>query len=191
MKAVCFQKKSRDAKRHGKRAICAADSRFPNAFGLRKSRVRGDNPQHYGQFKYLDRRKSVSRRKLREHLFKMVFLYAFNKKNEMQEQAELYLDGVENLEEEDRTFLLERFRAVEEKIPEIDTLLNSTAKGWKTNRFASCDLAILRVAVFEMKFDETIPDGVAINEAVELAKLYGGDESPSFVNGILGELSRK
>ena len=82
-------------------------------------------------------------------------------------------------------------RKIAEKIGEIDSMLNSTARGWKTSRFNSCDLAVLRVAVYEMKYDEAIPDGVAINEAVELAKLYGGDESPSFINGILGELSRR
>lgn len=120
----------------------------------------------------------------------MVFIYAFTKKSEMPAQAELYLDGIEGLEEEDRQYLSGRFLAVSSRIPEIDSLLNGTAKGWKTNRFASCDLAILRVAVYEMKFDDSIPEGVAINEAVELAKLYGGEESPAFVNGILGEISR-
>ncbi len=109
----------------------------------------------------------------------------------MPEQVELYLDGIENASEEERAFLRTRCRKIAEKIGEIDSMLNSTARGWKTSRFNSCDLAVLRVAVYEMKYDEAIPDGVAINEAVELAKLYGGDESPSFINGILGELSRR
>ena len=117
----------------------------------------------------------MSRRKLREHLFKLVYLNAFNSSGDMPLQLSLY------------------FEMNPEISPEaIDNLLNQTARGWKTNRFASCDLAILRVAVFEMKFDKSgqVPDGVAINEAVELAKLYGGDESPAFINGILGEIAR-
>lgn len=133
----------------------------------------------------------MSRRKLREHLFKLVFLCAFNSDAEMPEQTDLYLDGISGLTDEEREFLKDRLMKVRERIGEIDEMLNSTARGWKTSRFNSCDLAVLRVAVYEMKYDESIPDGVAINEAVELAKLYGGDESPSFINGILGELSRR
>ncbi len=134
---------------------------------------------------------SLSRRKLREHLFKMIYIYAFNPEKEMPGQVSLYLDNIEDpISEEEKEFLSARYEAVHERIPEIDKMLNEKAKGWTTNRFASCDLAILRVAVYEMKFDEKIPEGVAINEAVELAKIYGGDSSPSFINGILGEISR-
>ena len=134
----------------------------------------------------------MNRRKLREHVFKLVYMSAFNSGAEMDEQSTLYFDGLEEpVAEEERETCMERFRKVTEMIPEIDEQLNRTAKGWKTNRFASCDLAVLRLAVFEMLYDETIPRGVAINEAVELAKQYGGDESPSFVNGILGEIARE
>ncbi len=133
----------------------------------------------------------MSRRKLREHLFKLVYLYAFNRTDAMPEQIRLYLDGIEGLTEEEKAFLCSRYEEIASRVDEIDRMLNSTARGWKTSRFNSCDLAVLRVAVYELIFDESIPDGVAINEAVELAKLYGGDESPSFINGILGELSRR
>jgi N utilization substance protein B len=119
-----------------------------------------------------------------------MYLTAFNSSEEMPEQAKLYLDGIEDLDEKDRAFLEQRWQAVSSKEKDIDDLLNSTARGWKTSRFGSCDLAILRVAVYEMKYDDTIPEGVAINEAVELAKQYGGSESPAFINGILGEIAR-
>ena len=134
----------------------------------------------------------MSRRKLREHLFKLVYLCAFNPPEQMQEQMDLYFELNGDISEEEKQYLASRFRAVSDAIPGIDDLLNQTARGWKTNRFASCDLALLRVAVFEMRFDrvEKIPDGVAINEAVELSKIYGGDESQSFINGILGEIAR-
>ncbi|MBR3069191.1 MAG: transcription antitermination factor NusB [Lachnospiraceae bacterium] len=133
----------------------------------------------------------MSRRKLRVHLFKMIFIFAFTLERDMPEQLSLYLDSIEGLSEEDRAYLLERYEKVHDKIPEIDRMLNDTARGWKTDRFASCDLAILRVACYELIFDEAIPEGVAINEAVELAKQFGGDESPSFINGILGEIAKK
>ena len=76
-------------------------------------------------------------------------------------------------------------------LPEIDALLNENAKGWKTGRMNKVDLTILRLAVYEMKWDDDIPDGVAINEAVELAKRFGGESSSSFVNGILGKLAKQ
>ena len=131
----------------------------------------------------------MNRRKIREHLFKLVFIFSFTPEKDMEEQIRLYLDGIEDLEEQDRRTIEERFRAVCVKVPEIDAMLNATARGWKTDRFGSADLAIMRVAVYEMLFDEKIPEGVAINEAVELAKKYGGDESPAFINGILGKIS--
>ena len=135
-------------------------------------------------------RGKVNRRKLREHLFKMVFIFAFTVEKDMEEQKNLYLDGIDGLEEKDREYLMKRYDAVHDHIPEIDAALNRAAKGWKTSRFASCDLALLRVAVYEMLFDDDIPEKVAINEAIELAKIYGGDDSPSFVNGVLGQVSR-
>ena len=133
----------------------------------------------------------MSRRKLRVHLFKMIFIFAFTLERDMPEQLDLYLDSIEDLSDKDRAYLMERYQEVHDKIPEIDRMLNDTARGWKTDRFASCDLAILRVACYELLFDEAIPEGVAINEAVELAKQFGGDESPSFINGILGEIAKR
>ena len=63
------------------------------------------------------------------------------------------------------------------------------AVGWKTQRMGKVDLTIIRLALYEILYDEDIPTGVAINEAVELAKRYGTDESPSFVNGVLAKLA--
>ena len=71
----------------------------------------------------------------------------------------------------------------------IDEMLNEHVTGWKTSRMNKVDLSILRLAVYEMKYDEDVPVGVAINEAVELAKKYSGDEGPAFINGVLARLS--
>ena len=76
-------------------------------------------------------------------------------------------------------------------MPEIDRILNENAKGWKTSRMNKVDLTILRLAVYELKWDDEIPVGVAINEAVELAKRFGGDDSPAFVNGVLGRVAEQ
>lgn len=76
-----------------------------------------------------------------------------------------------------------------EKVEEIDAILNEKTTGWKTTRMNKIDLAILRLAVYEMKWDEEVPEKVAINEAVELAKKFSGEEGPAFVNGVLAKIA--
>ena len=78
-----------------------------------------------------------------------------------------------------------------EKLDEIDNMINTRAKGWTTQRMGKVEVAILRVAVYEMIFDDDVPVGVAINEAVELAKKFGQEESSGFVNGILAKFTVK
>lgn len=85
----------------------------------------------------------------------------------------------------DSEYLQVRTAMIMEKIPEIDGKLNQVAAGWKTKRMGKVELTILRLAIFEMLFDEMIPVKVSVNEAVELAKKFGGKDSPAFVNGIL------
>ena len=89
------------------------------------------------------------------------------------------------LKSEDSESLQARSVNIIDKIPEIDAKLNEVAAGWKTKRMGKVELTILRLALFEMLYDENIPEKVSINEAVELAKKFGGNDSPAFVNGIL------
>ena len=107
----------------------------------------------------------------------------------MSEQLSLYFDTLEELSEKDQGYMSEKYRQVLGKLEEIDALLNETSKGWKTKRMSRVDLTALRLAVYELKFDKDVPTGVAINEAVELAKRFGGETSGSFVNGILGKIA--
>ena len=114
----------------------------------------------------------------------------FNSEEEMaSEQLPLYFDGLSELSEKDQKYMQEKFDKVTERLEEIDGILNGISKGWKTKRMSRVDLTALRLAVYEMKYDEDVPTGVAINEAVELAKHYGGETSGSFVNGILGKIA--
>ena len=113
----------------------------------------------------------------------------FTEKEEMPEQLQLYFEGLGKLAENDQTYMEDKVGSVLEKEKEIDEILNSTSKGWKTKRMSKVDLTILRLAVYEMLFDPDVPTGVAINEAVELAKQFGGDDSASFINGILGKIA--
>lgn len=132
----------------------------------------------------------MGRSELRQHIFKMLFLIEFNGKDEMPEQIELYLDKIEELSDTDREYIVKKHAAIVEKVEEIDEILNTHTTGWKTTRMNKVDLTILRLAVYEIQWDEDVPAGVAINEAVELAKKYSSEEGPSFINGVLGKIAR-
>ena len=131
----------------------------------------------------------MRRREQREHVFKLMFMTEFNSEEEMTEQLSLYFEGLGELSEQDQEYMKKKYAHVKEHLEEIDAQLNNASRGWKTKRMSRVDLAALRLAVYEMKFDEDVPVGVAINEAVELAKMFGGDDSGSFVNGILGKIA--
>lgn len=130
----------------------------------------------------------MTRRQIREQVFKMLFAVDFHDAEELQTQEGLFDDDLISSEKE-KDYILERYRNVTEKIGEIDEMINGVSEGWKTRRMAKVDLTLLRLAVYEMKYDEDIPVKVAINEAVELAKEYGTDDSPAFVNGVLAKLA--
>ena len=130
----------------------------------------------------------MTRRALREQVFKMLFRVEFHDAEEMKEQAVLF-DEEESCSEKDKEYITKKFENIVEKITEIDAAVNEVAKGWKTTHMGKVDLTIIRLAVYEMKYEEDIPVKVAINEAVELAKQYGTDDSPAFVNGILAKLA--
>ena len=129
------------------------------------------------------------RTELREHVFKMLFQVEFNRPDEMPEHMRLYFESLEHATDRDQEYIRTKYEKVIPLIPEIDALINAKSTDWKTKRMNKVDLAILRLAVYEMKWDPDIPTGVAINEAVELAKRFSGEESPAFVNGVLGRLA--
>lgn len=130
----------------------------------------------------------MSRREIREHLFRMLFRKDFHDEVEMNEQIDLYFDSLEAPREEDLQYLKQRILKIITNIAEIDVILGEASSGWKLNRLGKVDLTIMRLAIFEIKFDETVPDKVAINEAVEIAKIFGGDSSGAFVNGVLAKV---
>mgnify|MGYP003301664456 FL=1 len=132
----------------------------------------------------------MSRTELREHIFRMLFRIEFNSEEEMKEQEAFYFEELEEATGKDQEYILNKYRAIVERKEEIDTLLNEVTEGWKTTRMNRVDLTILRLATYEVKWDADIPTGVAINEAVELAKKYSSDEGPSFVNGVLAKVAK-
>ena len=132
----------------------------------------------------------MKRRELREHIFELLFRIEFNSAEEMPEQMRLFFEGLGEVEPKDQEYIEKKYAHIVEKLPEIDRTLYETAEGWKVSRMGKTDLTILRLAVYEMEYDEDVPVGVAVNEAVELSKKFGGDESPIFVNGILGKIGK-
>ena len=130
----------------------------------------------------------MTRRELRENTFKLLFHKEFHDNSDMEEQYGYFVESVEDMQDKDKEFVHERVFDIIPKLKCIDEAIDSVSDGWKTNRMGRVDLTILRLAYYEIKYDDTVPAPVAINEAVELAKKYGGDSSPAFINGILAKL---
>ena len=120
----------------------------------------------------------------------MLFRADFHEEEELKEQMELYLDGVENAKDKEKEEIRSKFFSVIENRDKIDALIEQNAKDWTVARIAKAEIAVLRLAIYEAEFDDDVPERVAINEAVELAKKYGDDKAPAFINGILGGITR-
>lgn len=130
----------------------------------------------------------MSRRELREHIFKLLFRVEFNSQEEMPAQCEMFFDDVDiEFSEEDTAYIQSKFNSIFEKLSEIDKQIDEKAKGWSVDRMGKVDLTIIRLGVYEILFDEEVPASVAINEAVEIAKKFGQDKSNGFVNAILAK----
>ncbi|MBD5545308.1 MAG: transcription antitermination factor NusB [Lachnospiraceae bacterium] len=132
----------------------------------------------------------MSRREIREQIFKILFRIEFNDLEEMPEQLRLFFEQEEAMEEKDQREIREKYEKITAKLETIDGILEENADKWSISRMGKVELTLLRLAVYEMEFDESIPVSVAINEAVELAKKFGQDESPAFINGVLAKLAR-
>ena len=133
----------------------------------------------------------MNRSELREQVFKLLFRVEFNPMEEMSEQEEFFTTiSDEEFSTKDADYIRDKYEKIAEKLPEIDEAINEKTEGWNTSRIAKVDLTILRLAVYEIRYDESVPTGVAINEAVELAKKFGQESSPSFVNGVLAKFAQ-
>lgn len=132
----------------------------------------------------------MSRRELRERIFLLLFRVEFNRLEDMPEQIQLFFSEEESEStEEEKRYIAGKYGNIAAKLPEIDALINERAKGWSVERMGKVDITIIRLAVYEICYDDDIPTGVAINEAVELAKKFGQDESAGFVNGVLAKFA--
>lgn len=141
----------------------------------------------------------MNKREERDHKFKLLFCTQFYPGEEIPAQLERYFESpdyedgdgtihIESLSEEEEYRLKKEVSGIVERIPELDQRIDESIQGWKTNRMSRTDLTVLRLALYEILYMEDVPEKVAINEAVEIAKKYGGNESGAFVNGVLARL---
>ena len=131
----------------------------------------------------------MSRRKLRESIFFLLFRIEFNTREELDEQMRMYIDSKTDMDEEDADYICKKLEDILDHLTELDETILKICKGWRLERLGKTELAILRLAVYELLDDNDIPTSVAINEAVELAKIYCSEEAPRFVNGVLAKLA--
>lgn len=130
----------------------------------------------------------MKRRELRERIFEILFRVEFMNEDDMKEQMDLFFEDLAEAKPSDADYIRNKYMAIREKMDQIDIMIDEKSTGWKTNRMGKVELTILRLAVYEMFFDEDVPATVAINEAVELSKKFGGDDTPAFINGVLAKL---
>lgn len=130
----------------------------------------------------------MTRRELREQVFKMLFGVDFHAAEDLSQQIKMYVEEEIECDVKDGAYISQKCENIVAHLEEIDAAVNEVSEGWKTSRMGKVDLTLIRLAVYEMRYEEDIPVGVAINEAVELAKQYGTDDSASFINGVLAKL---
>ncbi len=126
----------------------------------------------------------MTRKEAREQAFVLVFEKMF--RNDSPEEILEYAKEIREIEIDD--YSKEVFLGVCEKCDELDAEIAGHLKNWKIERISKVALAILRLAVYEIRFIESVPESVSINEAVELSKKFSVAEDASFVNGVLGNI---
>ncbi|MDR0271813.1 MAG: transcription antitermination factor NusB [Clostridiales bacterium] len=149
----------------------------------------------------------MSRRTARRHAFHLVYCLPFCGTASAEKLAKIkaayyqFLDegdfeayGFENFSRpkgRDAEYIDRAFWGVSERCGELDKVIENFLREWTIDRLNKVDLALMRLSIYEMLCEKDVPPGVAVNEAVELAKEYGADESPAFINGVLGNVARE
>ncbi len=137
----------------------------------------------------------MTKHELREQVFKAVFSLDTQKETGRETAVadiiSSYLDSSCDFELSDSeyAYIFEKASDIGNMTEKLDAEIDEVARGWKTNRMGKAELNILRLAIYEMRYDESIPVKVAINEAVELAKEYCDKDAPAFINGMLAHFA--
>ena len=128
----------------------------------------------------------MNRSEMREQAFILLYEKEFFKDKPCEEIEEVFAENISELSE----YAKETFENVCERREELDEIISSYLSGWKIGRLSKVNASILRLAIYEIKYAESVPSGVAVNEAVELAKKYSGSDDYTFINGVLGSYLR-
>ncbi len=129
----------------------------------------------------------MSRKKARDNAFKCVYELEFGRDENIEKILENCYDE-NNSKPDEKEYIEVVLKGIKENLVEIDNIILSKLKNWSFDRIAKIDLAILRLAIYEIKYIDDIPEKVSANEAVELAKTYGNNDSKSFVNGVIAKV---
>lgn len=143
----------------------------------------------------------MSRTKAREIALHLIFEMGFqqfedeNLNNRLDESIMASISGdiavyAGKLSDQQTQYIRSVVKGVAGSLEELDRTIEAYSKGWKLNRLSRMTSAVLRLAIYEMRYVDDVPVGAAINEAVELAKVYDTDEAAAFVNGVLGSVAR-
>lgn len=137
----------------------------------------------------------MSRKVAREFAFKIIFAENFQNEEINPEEVIPSLanetEKLDDITKEDMEYIKDITNGVYSNIALLDEKIEKQLKGWTMDRICKTDLAILRLAIYEILYREDIPNKVSVNEAVELAKMFSEDSSPSFVNGVLAGILNK
>lgn len=129
----------------------------------------------------------MTRSAIRERIFQLLFRVEFHNADDLKEQIDLDFNNF-NAQDKEKEYIRNKTLIIAELIPELDIKINEVSDTWPTDRLGKAELSIMRLAVYEMLYDDDIPVGVAIDEAVELAKKFGDESSSSLINGVLSKL---
>ena len=133
----------------------------------------------------------MNRTQMRENAFKLLYSLEVQKKQNLEEQIDLYLQSNEIEDEEAITYIKDAIMGIEKNQEQIQSAIEANLKSnWKIDRISKVNLSILKLAIYEIKYTK-VPFKVAINEAVELAKRYGEENAKTFVNGILASIVKE
>lgn len=133
----------------------------------------------------------MSRKKSREKAMEILFGMTISK-DSVEEAIETFKDNIEDdINDADLEYITNILHGVEKNKAELDSMLSGYLQNWKLERISKVNLAILRIAVYEIEYVDDVPGKVAVNEALEIAKIYSDEKSVSFINGVLDKILKK
>ncbi len=147
-----------------------------------------NTPCHFPGGEYIFLEGIMTRKEERELAFTLIFEKIFNEELSVEE---IFNNAIESRLIENNTFAFSIAQLTYEHCDEIDSIINEISVGWKVERLPKVSLAILRLALCEILYVPSIPNGVSINEAVELAKKFASQDDAAFINGVLGRYVRE